>query len=134
MKKFLWLGLILVIFLWQTSGTNAQNPPEPPETTPTPTQVITPSPTDFDRPTVPPIHPSLTPTPIPTSTPVPTATPIPVIKVGDANGDDQVDDADYLIWKSHYNQNVSGRTNGDFNDDNKADGIDYVIWWQNYGK
>jgi len=51
---------------------------------------------------------------------------------GDANGDGKVDGIDYVVWLSHYNQQVSGVQNGDFNSDNKVDGIDYVIWLQNY--
>ena len=64
----------------------------------------------------------------PTSTPTPT----PVIKAGDANGDNKVDETDYTIWLSHYSQSVTGITNGDFNSNGKVDGVDYVIWLINY--
>lgn len=73
-------------------------------------------------------------TPTSTNPPNPTATPhsTPSTKPGDANGDNKVDSADYAIWLSRYNQNVSGVTNGDFNGNGKVDGVDYVIWLINY--
>jgi len=63
---------------------------------------------------------SVTPTATPTST------------AGDANGDGRVDGVDYVIWLTHYNQNVSGANNGDFNNSGNVDGADYVIWLTNY--
>jgi len=56
-----------------------------------------------------------------------------MIKQGDANGDNQVNEADYSIWLSHFSQSVSGVANGDFNSDNRVDGVDYSIWIMNYG-
>jgi hypothetical protein len=50
--------------------------------------------------------------------------------VGDANGDDRVDELDYAIW--HYSYGKS--TEGDFNNDGVTDEVDYTLWWQNFGK
>ena len=72
------------------------------------------------------------PTPPPASTPTKTPTP-GTSKPGDANGDGQVNGADYLIWISHYGQSVSGPANGDFNNDSAVNGQDYIIWLANYG-
>jgi len=55
-------------------------------------------------------------------------------KPGDANGDTMVDGRDYVIWLTHYGQNVLGVTNGDFDTNSIVDGRDYVIWLNNYGK
>ena len=67
---------------------------------------------------------SLTPTPIPTPAGIP----------GDANGDGVVDNSDYTIWLSHYNQVTSnGERDGDFNLSGRVDGVDYTIWRNNYG-
>lgn len=51
-----------------------------------------------------------------TSTPSPS--PLPP-KLGDANGDSNVDGIDYVIWITHYGQSISGVMNGDFNNDAK---------------
>ena len=72
------------------------------------------------------------PTPPPASTPTKTPTPA-TSKPGDANGDGQVNGADYLIWISHYGQSVTGPANGDFNNDSAVNGQDYIIWLANYG-
>jgi len=61
------------------------------------------------------------------------SSPTPTVKPGDANGDNRVDELDYNIWYSHYNQPLSGISNGDFNGDSKVDGMDYSIWVNNYG-
>ena len=84
---------------------------------------------------------SLSPTPIktPTKTPTPikspTKTPTPsTSKPGDANGDNLVNGADYLIWLQNYGASTSlGPKAGDFNISGKVDGADYLIWLQNYG-
>ena len=65
-------------------------------------------------------------------TPTVTQTPTPVDIPGDANGDRRVDGADYVIWLSHFSQNVSGASSGDFNNDGVVNGADYVIWLTNY--
>jgi parallel beta-helix repeat protein len=73
----------------------------------------------------------------PTATPVPTTTltPTPIPIRGDANGDRAVNESDYAIWLSHYNQHVTGGSGvGDFNGDGVVDGVDYVLWLVNYGK
>jgi len=54
------------------------------------------------------------------------------VKAGDANGDGLVNIADYAIWLTNYNKNLSGPTYGDFNSNGKVDGIDFVIWLKNY--
>jgi hypothetical protein len=54
---------------------------------------------------------------------------------GDANGDGKVDDADYAIWRTNYNQTKTGGASiGDFNTNGKVEGLDYVIWLTNFGK
>ena len=54
------------------------------------------------------------------------------VKPGDANGDGKVNIADYAIWLTNYNKNLSGPTFGDFNSNGKIDGIDFIIWLKNY--
>ncbi|KKQ46373.1 MAG: hypothetical protein US62_C0001G0016 [Candidatus Woesebacteria bacterium GW2011_GWA1_37_8] len=61
-----------------------------------------------------------------------TITPTPLPIPGDANGDGEVDGADYVIWLTHYNQNVTGPANGDFNNSGVVDGADYIIWLNNF--
>jgi hypothetical protein len=46
---------------------------------------------------------------------------------GDGNNDGKVDGQDFIIWLTHYGQNVSGASNGDFDDNGKIDIADYVI-------
>lgn len=75
---------------------------------------------------------SVTPTTGPVSTSTPVATPI--IKQGDANNDNLVNDADYSIWLTNYAKLLQGPSNGDFNNSGKVDGVDYIIWLTNYGK
>jgi hypothetical protein len=54
-------------------------------------------------------------------------------KTGDANGDGKVDEADYGIWRTNYNQTKSGGASiGDFNGNGKVEGMDYVLWRQHY--
>ncbi|KKU96020.1 MAG: hypothetical protein UY28_C0039G0002 [Candidatus Amesbacteria bacterium GW2011_GWB1_48_13] len=60
-------------------------------------------------------------------------TPTPTNKPGDANGDNLVNGLDYLIWLSHFGQNVSGPANGDFNNNGVVNGADYLVWLSNYG-
>jgi hypothetical protein len=65
----------------------------------------------------------------------PSPTPTTAIKPGDANGDNKVDDIDYGIWRTNYNQTKSGGASiGDFNNNGKVEGLDYVIWRNNVGK
>lgn len=66
----------------------------------------------------------------------PTATPTGAAgKPGDANGDNKVDDLDYIIWARYYGTtNAAGPAQGDFNKDAHVDDLDYVIWANNYGK
>jgi len=63
-----------------------------------------------------------------------TQTPTPQTDVpGDGNGDGYVDGKDFIIWLTHYGQNVSGASNGDFDGNNKVEIGDYIIWLNNYG-
>ncbi len=61
----------------------------------------------------------------------------PTPKLGDANGDQKVNGADYIIWLKHYNTStvqVGGISIGDFNNSSKVDGQDYVLWLGNYNR
>ena len=69
---------------------------------------------------------------IPTPPPTGTSTPTVANSPGDANGDGLVNIADYVIWISHYGQNISGPSNADFDGNGKVDGIDFIIWLKNY--
>jgi hypothetical protein len=54
---------------------------------------------------------------------------------GDANGDGKVDETDYAIWRTNYNQTKTGGASiGDFNTNGKVEGLDYLIWLTNFGK
>jgi outer membrane protein assembly factor BamB len=65
----------------------------------------------------------------------PTSTPTPNLKPGDANGDGKVDDTDFAIWRTNYNQTKTGGASiGDFNNNGKVEGLDYLIWRNNYLK
>jgi hypothetical protein len=65
----------------------------------------------------------------------PSPTPTTATKPGDANGDNKVDETDYGIWRTNYNQTKTGGVSiGDFNQNGKVEGLDYVIWRNNYGK
>lgn len=65
----------------------------------------------------------------------PSVTPKPGTKPGDANGDNSVDDLDYIVWAKYYGlANATGPAQGDFNADRKTDDLDYVIWANNYLK
>lgn len=58
---------------------------------------------------------------------------VSVAKIGDANNDNRVDEADRDIWKAHYLQSVAGANNGDFSGDGRVNGIDYIVWLNHYG-
>jgi hypothetical protein len=81
-----------------------------------------PYPTDPPQPTDP--QATNTPKP-PTNTPT-SGTP------GDANGDDQVNVEDYVVWLNYYKQSRYGSSYADFNNSGKVDGADYIIWLINY--
>ncbi|MFC1647249.1 right-handed parallel beta-helix repeat-containing protein [Patescibacteria group bacterium] len=54
-------------------------------------------------------------------------------KIGDANGDNLTNEADYIIWVSNYSQTTTnGHLDGDFNGSDMIDGADYIIWLNNY--
>ena len=62
-----------------------------------------------------------------------TSTPTPQQNMpGDGNGDGRVDGKDFIIWLSHYGQNVSGANNGDYDENNTVNFSDYIIWIKNY--
>ncbi len=135
--------------------TPTRTPTPTPTNTPTPTRTPTPVPTNTPTPT-------RTPTPIPTNTPfptntatptrtptptnppptntstptsVPTVTDTPTRKIGDANGDGQVNGADYISWLLNYGTNTTqGSIQGDFSGDGMVNGKDYILWLNNYGK
>lgn len=69
----------------------------------------------------------------PTSTLAPSQ--IPLRKVGDANADRQVNDADLQIWKQSFmvKRSSGGPNIGDFNSNGVVDGVDYLLWLTNYG-
>jgi len=78
------------------------------------------------------IEPTLSPA---TSEPISaTSTPIVQIsKLGDANGDNIVNDIDYTIWLSNYqNSSSCGVPCGDFNSDGTTNSLDYIIWVNNF--
>ncbi len=56
-------------------------------------------------------------------------------KLGDANGDNQIDVADFSVWKSFYRQLTSlGSTVANFNGDGKTNALDFVIWAKHVGQ
>lgn len=51
----------------------------------------------------------------------------------DANGDNQVNMFDLVIWRDHYlKKGYSGVSDGDFNEDGQVNGADYAIWLANF--
>jgi hypothetical protein len=52
---------------------------------------------------------------------------------GDANGDGQVNGADYAVWAADYGASGATWSQGDFNADGQVNGADYAIWAANYG-
>jgi len=70
---------------------------------------------------------TITSTDIPTS---PTATP-PVSELGDGNNDGVVDGKDFIIWLTHFGQNISGSNNGDYDGNGNIEIGDYIVWLQN---
>lgn len=55
-------------------------------------------------------------------------------KIGDADGDGDVDGVDFTRWLNRYDTTTSaGAADGDFNNDSKVDGVDYTLWLKNYG-
>jgi hypothetical protein len=57
----------------------------------------------------------------------------PVITPGDGNNDGRVDGQDFIIWFTHFGQNISGADNGDYDGNRKVEIGDYVIWINNFG-
>ena len=70
------------------------------------------------------------PTP-PTGTATLSPTPVPNTP-GDGNGDGNVDGQDFIIWLTHFGQNVSGNRNGDYDGSGSIEIGDYVVWVSNY--
>lgn len=110
-------GVAVDIGPFERISTSATLPPVP-----------TLSPTTAHSPT-----PARSPTPGRSPTPAPSLTVVPVAKIGDANNDNRVDEADSGIWKAHYLQTVTGANKGDFNGDGRVNGIDYIVWLNHYG-
>jgi len=47
----------------------------------------------------------------------------------------RVDEMDYAIWRSYYNNLSGGGVSvGDFNKDGRVNGTDYVLWLINFGR
>ena len=59
-------------------------------------------------------------------------TPTPPAKPGDGNADGLVDGKDFIIWLTHFGQNLTGANNGDYNWNNRVEVGDYIIWIDNY--
>ncbi len=54
---------------------------------------------------------------------------------GDADGDGDVDNDDYAIWRMNFGEVVGdGAASGDFNWDGAVDGFDLSIWQSHYGQ
>jgi hypothetical protein len=51
---------------------------------------------------------------------------------GDGNNDGRVDGKDFIIWLSHFGQNVSGANNGDYDNNGQVRISDYIVWVKNY--
>jgi hypothetical protein len=63
----------------------------------------------------------------------PVTTPTPGTgRAGDGNNDGLVDGRDFIIWLSHYGQNVSGPSNGDYDNNGQVRISDYIVWVNNY--
>jgi hypothetical protein len=52
---------------------------------------------------------------------------------GDANLNNVVDAADYVLWRKNLGLNVTPGTNGDVNFNGVVDSIDYRMWRQFFG-
>lgn len=65
-----------------------------------------------------------------------TALPSPILKIGDANSSNTVDEADFNIWKSSFLNlpTALGYANGNFDNNSIVDGVDYMLWVNNYGR
>lgn len=58
--------------------------------------------------------------------------PTPIGRAGDGNADGLVDGKDFIIWLSHFGQNISGVHNGDYDGNDQVRIADYFIWVNNY--
>lgn len=76
--------------------------------------------------------PPITITPTPPGGTTITPTKPPPGSPGDGNNDGLVDGKDFVIWLSHFGQDVSGANNGDYDDNGRVRLYDYVIWVKNY--
>lgn len=65
---------------------------------------------------------SATPTPTTSSDGIP----------GDGNNDGRVDGKDFVLWLTHFGQNVSGVHNGDYDKNGRVNISDYIVWVNNY--
>ena len=69
---------------------------------------------------------------VPAGSPTQSATPTPPPIPGDGNGDGLINGVDFVIWLTHFGQNVSGAVNGDYDANGKVEIKDYIIWVANY--
>lgn len=53
--------------------------------------------------------------------------------LGDANNDELINLADFMVWLNHYRQNIIGVSNGEFTSDGKVNLLDFGIWLLNQG-
>jgi hypothetical protein len=53
------------------------------------------------------------------------------LKVGDLNGDQLIDDADYQVWRRVASRGAAGYQAADLNFDGQVTSRDYVIWYNN---
>lgn len=105
-------------------ATDTQAPTVPPVPTPTQRPASSRTPTKTPAPSR---------TPTSTATPYPTPTPTPAFRVGDADGNGVVNDADYSYLSVHFGQHITGgRTAGDFDFNGIVDGKDYALWVMNF--
>ena len=58
---------------------------------------------------------------------------IRLVPPGDANNDQIVNAADYIIWANNFDTKGAKLSDGDFNEDRKVDAGDYIIWANNFG-
>lgn len=94
-----------------------------------PTPYTTPYPSIF-------LTPVMSPTPLPTTVITQASCRVtpPPYKVGDSDGDGDVDGFDYVVWFTNFGKQTSmAARSGDFNADCRVDGFDFVSWWQNFG-
>lgn len=48
------------------------------------------------------------------------------------NNEGRVDGQDFVIWLSHFGQNISGFSNGDYDGNSIVNIYDYIVWVKYY--